>query len=277
MEEFLIPNGVDVNGYRVNTASIAEVAGKAEEIFTTRPSKTKLYTWFGKVISVAIGDIGGVPIASEFLKTVETSKTIPPLIRRLSFIDAGTLLLQVHRECWEDTLPEQEVTCEKCGGTFTADIDLKRLDIPKPLEEPVEKIVVKLSKNYPIAKGEAFSEFQDEQFNRVVLRVPLLEDAIRNEGLANDEVKFWRRMAFDTIQSLEYENEDGAITEIPRKYISGRGTLIFNRDLKAVDLKRIRREMQRSIPSALLFYSDTCKVCGEETRYFANVNSFFLA
>ena len=277
MEEFLIPNGVDVNGYRVTTASIADVAGRAEEIFTTRPSKTKLYTWFGRVLSVAIGDIGGVPIASEFLKTVESSKTIPALVKKISFIDAGTLLLQVHRECWEDILPEQEITCTKCGSTFIADVDLNRIEIPKPLEEPVEAITVKLSKDYSIVKSDAFSEFQDETFNRITFRVPLLEDAIRNEGLATDEVKFWRRMAFDLLLSIEHESEDGAITQIPKKYMAGRGMMLFNKDLRAVDLRKIRRAMQETIPSALLFYEDACKVCGEDTKYFANVNSFFLA
>lgn len=279
MEELLIPNGVVVDGQVYKKAPLAETTGEAEMIFTSRPSETKMYSWFGEVISAAIANIGGNPIASEFFKKKGKDRVIPKAIKDLDFTDAGSLVLQVHRECWEDIIEEQHISCRNCGHSFKTDVDLNKIKVPfDEKQEKLKEVKVVLKKDYTVPDIELFDEIKGTPYNTLTFRVIKLGDAIRNEGLGKKEVEFWRRLCFDTLDKISYtDRETEEEIELPSKFKTGRGMVLFNKDLNSKELKHIRKSVQTATPSAKLFYEDECPSCKKDTPFFANVNAFFLA
>lgn len=280
MKRFILPIGFTHNGKDILEMPIAETGGEAEKIFTKKPSASNIYTWFGQVLSVAIESVGGDEVSSEYIKS-EDKKKIPDVVKNIPFIDAGTLLIQVQRECWEDMISDQEVKCKNCGTKLKADIDLNRIEIPnEEVEErkPIEFFDVKLPMTYTIQKSvEQLDEFNGLKFNHIKFRVATLGDAIKHEMVSKDEVLFWRNIAFDTMVGLFYKNEKtGDVEEVPSRYITLRGKQFFTKDFNSKTLREIRKGLQVSLPSAKFFYEEECPECGENTPFFASVGNFFM-
>lgn len=275
-DKFYLPIGFKHNGKDITELPIANTGGDAEKIFTKKPSASKLHTWFAQVIAVAVSEINGVTIASEFIKQEDKNK-IPAEILLIPFIDAGTLMMQIQRECWEDMMKNQRLTCVNCGEKLDAEIDLKKIAIPiNETGKAILDYTVKLTKTYTINTGiDIMAQYEGFKFNRVKFRVATLGDGINHQEVLKDEVTFWRELAFDTIIGLSYIDEAGEETVVPDGYIEKRGKVFFTRDMDSKSLKEIRKGMQETMPSAKYFYEEDCPICSKTTPFFASVSNFF--
>lgn len=276
-----LPVGLQVGDELVKEVPVAETSGMAEEVYTSRPSETKLYTWFGEIIAVSLSAIGKDPVASEFAKTFNSTRTIPKAVRRLPLNDVGSLIIQIQRECWEDTIEKVQVPCRMCSKIIETDVDLNRIPIPETENEVYEHVLIKLSSVYKIdtssTGAKQLEQYDGLQFNALKLRVPTLEDAIKREKLNGDEVAFWKNIIFDCLISLQHLDEDGAVLDEIDDYHTKRGLVLLKKDLKSKDLKKVRSQITGSLPSMKFFYEDTC-ACGKyEVPIFAPQANFFSA
>ena len=273
---FNLPIGLTIGGKDILELGIADTGSEAEKIYTKRPKQGKLHTWMGQVISVSVSEIGGVSIASEFIKQVDKN-IISEEVKKIPFLDAGSLLVQIQRECWEDTIPEQKIKCTNCGANLTAEIELKKIISPVNVDKKaLTEYTIKLKKPHIIKTGiEVLDDYEGYKFNRMVFRTVTLGDAINHEGIAKDEVQFWRNLAFDTLLDLYYEDEKGEILQVPKGFIAKRGKALFQNDLDSKKLKEIRTGMQTTQPSTKTYYEENCPECSEPTPFFASVSHFF--
>jgi len=279
-DKFQLPIGFKYNGQDIVELPIAETGGEAEKIFTKKPSSSKLHTWFGQVISSAVESIGDEKISSKFLKADHDKTDIPEAVKMIPFVDVGTLLVQIQRECWENTIKDQKLKCVSCGSSLDADIDLSKIDVPaNDGGKATEEFSVKLSKTYEIKNSiEQLKEYDGYKFNHIKFRVATLGDAIKHQEIARDELLFWRKIAFDTMIGLYYqESADSEIIEVHEGYITKRGLQLFNKDFNTSTLKEIRSGLQKTLPSAKFYYEEDCPVCSSPTPFFASVTNFFSA
>lgn len=275
---FELPVGLIWEGQAVTKLPIAETGGEAEKIFTKKPASSKLHTWFGQVISCAVTHIGNTPISSEFLKPDYDANIVPDAVKALSFIDVGTLMLQIQRTCWEKTIKDQKLQCVNCGEKLNADIELDKIPVPVNAEDkPITEFSIKLSKTYTInGMVEQMKEYEGQKFNHIKFRVATLGDAIKHQEIARDEILFWRRIAFDTIVGFYYqENDNSPIEEVSEGYLNKRGLKLFNSDFTTSTLKEIRAGLQKTLPSAKFYYEEECPMCNKQTPFFASVTNFF--
>lgn len=284
--KFILPIGLNLDGKIIRELPMAATGGDAEKVFTGAPSSENLYTWFGEIISVAVSDIGGEPIASDFIKNLKDNKRIiSKTVRQLPMHDVGSLLLQIQRECWDDKIEKQKLGCQSCGKEFEDDIDLMRIPVPETDASTayLSEYTVRLPRTYKVTVaefGEGFKDFDGLEYNQLRFRVPILEDAIRHQKVSEDEVLFWKNIAFDTLVGFELVDESRAKGKVKvvatQEFATRRGKLLFDRDFNSKTLKTIRKEMQTSLPSAKFYYEDTCPCPRRKTiPYFVNVANFF--
>jgi len=275
-KKFYLPIGFKHEGKDIVELPIANTGGEAEKIYTKKPNQSKIHTWFGQVLSASIDNIDGVPIAKEFLAQ-EDKEDIPALVRQIPFIDCGGLLMQVQRECWEDEIKEQRITCTNCGAKLTADIDLKKINIPKNKGGVQETFLVKLDEPFTIETNgiEQLAPYEGITFNAIRFRVVTLGDAIKREQVAKDQILFWRNIAFDTMEDLVSIDENGKEKNVAEGYISKLGMKLFTGGFNSKTLKKIRAGVQETLPSVKFYYEDDCPQCSEATPFFASVSNFF--
>ena len=258
---------------------VADTGSEAEKIYTKKPKQGQVNTWMGQVIAVSVSEIAGQPIASEFLKQTD-KKIIPELVKKIPFLDVGSMLIQIQRECWEDVIPDQRIKCTNCGTNLKVDVELDKIITPKnPEGKPITEYVVKLKKPHIIQTGiDILSDWEGLRFNRLKFRTLTLGDAINHEGVAKDDVQFWRNMAFDTLLDVYYEDEEsGEIITLPPGFLVRRAKALWLKDFDTKKLKEIRTGMQTTLPSTKAYYEETCPECDEQTPFFANVSYFFQA
>ena len=266
--------------------------GVAEKIFTDKfPEKP--YSWIGTVISTAAKKIGteavGVSARQEYLDTGHI--TIPQIVQKLPLAEANTLLVEIHRRVWKNELPEQETVCKYCGTKSIMQIDLNKIEYSEQdikdflrLEEKEEKlIVVSLPEGFEFSSPKkygtdelSYPEYDGKTYNRFKFRVPVLEDAIRNEKIHKESVDFWRRIAFDCFHSAEEVDKNGeVISELPKSVIIPFGLTLYNELLYSKDLAAIREGLRESIPTLPFYYEDTCTGCKRETPVTMEPSNFF--
>ena len=266
--------GFTHNGHLLKELPLAETGAEAEKIYSEKPKQTALYDWFARIVAVSIESIGGEAIAAEFIKT----KEVPEVVYKIPFLDLGGLIIQIQRECWEETITKQRFKCTNCGTTLETDVELKKIGIPEKDGE-IDEFRVRLPQTITIdtegTKSESLLEFNGKQFNQLVFRVATLKDAVKHQGVIKDEVMFWQNVAFDTLKNLELVEDDKVTDEVGSKYVTLRAKALFSRDLSAKSLRAVRKGLQTELPTAKYYYEDTCYNCGELTPFFASVNSFF--
>lgn len=273
---FKLPIGLVVDGLSIKELPIALTGGESEKIYTAKPSQAKIHTWFGQVLATSIASINGVSIAKEYNKQ-DDKEDIPDLVRRIPFIDCGGLLMQVQRECWEDMIKDQKITCATCRTKLDADIDLNKIEIPMDDSDVVESFLVKLDEPFTIETNgvEQLAIYEGVTFNAIRFRVATLGDAIKREGVVKDQLIFWRQIAFDTMQDLVLISESGKEENVAEGYIARLGMKLFTSGFNSKTLKKIRTGMQETLPSVKFFYEEDCPKCGEPTPFFASVSNFF--
>lgn len=273
---FKLPIGFEHEGQEIKEAVVADTGSEAEMIYTKKPSSSKVQTWFGKVIAISVESIGDTKVAGPYSKQ-EDKEDIPKVVLSIPFIDAGSLLVQIQRECWENDLGLQKLQCVNCGAILEGTMDLDKIEIPEGPKSPMLDFVVSLGKEYTIKDmPEPMKHFEGMKFNQIKFRTATLGDSIRHQEISEDQVLFWKKLAFDTIEELQYLAEDGMVTSVPSDYTGKRGMKFFNSDLHSKTLRKIRAGVQTIPPSATYFYEDKCTKCDKMTPFYASVAKFFL-
>lgn len=268
---FELPVGLKINGEVHKNVELLKTNGVAEKVFVKRLSD-KPFTWQGNVVSIAVKTIGSIEIGSEVRKKYiqDGSVTIPMPVLKLPLAEINTLLVEIHRRVWVSFIPKQEVICKYCGRKLLVDIDLDKIDYLPETKEKMEQItdydniIVDLKDGFvppnipKITDKPEYLGLTEIEFNRFVFRVPLLEDAIRQERHFADSIGFWRRIAMDCLVSVEHV-ENGEVTDVlPREFHTWYGLKIFNEYLSGRDLKGIRTELTEYLPTLPFAYYEVC-------------------
>jgi hypothetical protein len=271
MTKFLLSIGLEHDGEIIRELEPAVVTGETEGVFLKKPSGTNLYKWFARIISVSVESIGETKIEYKAKDDI-----IPSIIKKLPFTDAGGLLIQIHREHWQDIIENQEIRCTECGAHLRADIDLNKIEVPQ-LDGDVPKfIVVDLDREYVIqTEGQkALEEFDGMQYNQAVFRIPTLGDAMKYDRIHSNIAQFWRNIMFDCLVKLQYSFGD-EIVEVPVDYKNRLAKRLFQKIWTTKTLKACRQELMTRYPQTSFYYEDECSQCGAMTKFFARVESFF--
>lgn len=289
-----MPIGVNHNGDTLREVTFLETNGVAEKIFTTR-SPEKPYTWMAQVLTIAIGSIGSHDIASKAREEYRRTRgfTIPEVIKNIPFSEVNTLLVEVHRKCWEDIIPNQESICKYCNSKMhNLTIDLNRIEFDEADLLKLDEITdrdnwYEFSLDLPVGykfealgkgKDKMYEEFAGKTFNRMKFRTPTLGDAIKNEKYANDNIGFWRRLAADSLlEIIEVDPEGSELSELPPQAKAQLGIKLFNDILSGRDLKAIRNALQEYYPTLPFYYEEECPSCQRQTPVTIEAGSFFSA
>ena len=274
---FELPVGLRINGEVHKDVELLKTNGVAEKVFVKKLAE-KPFTWQGNVVSVAVKRIGTVEVGSEVRKKYleDGAVTIPTAVKKLPLADINTLLVEIHRRVWVSFIPKQEIICKYCGRKLVADIDLDKIDYLPEAKERMEQItdydhiVVELKDGFTppaipkITDKPEYMGLTDTEFNRMVFRVPLLEDAIRHERYFSDSIGFWRRIAMDCLVSVDHVDESGNVTDtLPTEFHTWYGLKIFNEYLSGKDLRSVRNGLIDYLPTLPFAYYEPCG-CDEQ-------------
>lgn len=274
---FELPVGLRINGEVHKDVELLKTNGVAEKVFVKKLAE-KPFTWQGNVVSVAVKRIGTVEVGSEVRKKYleDGSVTIPTAVKKLPLAEINTLLVEIHRRVWVSFIPKQEIICKYCGRKLVADIDLDKIDYLPEAKERMEQItdydhiVVELKDGFTppaipkITDKPEYIGLTDTEFNRMVFRVPLLEDAIRHERYFSDSIGFWRRIAMDCLMSVDRVDESGNVTDtLPTEFHTWYGLKIFNEYLSGKDLRSVRNGLIDYLPTLPFAYYEPCG-CDEQ-------------
>lgn len=290
--------GLMVNETYTRDITLLKSNAISEEVYT-RKFPEKPYTWIGNVIAISTAHIGSVSIGStvrdEYLKT--KSINIPKVVMDLPIADANSLLLEIHRRCWENLLPQQEILCKYCAKKVFGDIDLDKIELSEKSKEllgtgieyvalectlkggiVLDEFINKLnSSSQAGAKREDMEQFLGVTFNRVIFRIPTLRDAIKNETYVTKEIDFWRRVALDCIISIDRVEEGNVVSSFPMDKLIWLGLNLFNY-MEGTDLKKIRHTMREELPTMPFAYTEECPCdMKREIPYVMEASSFFSA
>lgn len=274
---FELPIGLRINGEVHKEVELLKTNGVAEKIFVKKLSE-KPFTWQGNIVSAAVKRIGNIEIGADVRKKYleDGAVTIPTAVLKLPLAEINTLIVEIHRRVWVSFIPKQEVICKYCGRKLIADINLDKIDYLPEVKERMneitdyEHIFIDLKDGFvppaipKITDKEQYAGVTDTEFNRFVMRVPLLEDAIRHERYFSDSIGFWRRIAMDCLLSIERVDKDGNVTDtLPREFHTWYGLKIFNEYLSGKDLRSIRNGLIEYLPTLPFAYYEPCG-CDEQ-------------
>lgn len=273
---FELPTGLRLNGEVHKNVELLKTTGVAEKIFTKKLPE-KPFTWQGNVVAVAVKSIGNIEIGADVRQKYLSngSVSIPMAVLKLPLAEINTLLVEIHRRVWVSFIPKQEIICKYCGKKLIADIDLDKIDFLPETKEMMdtitdyEHIVVDLKDGFippvlpKITDKEEYLGITETEYNRLVFRVPLLEDAIRQEKYFSDSIGFWRRVGMDCLLSVE-RVEDGEVKDVlPKEFHTYYGMKLFNEYLSGRDLREIRAKLIGYLPTLPYAYYEVCG-CDEQ-------------
>jgi hypothetical protein len=259
--------------------------GASEKLFIEKLPE-KPYTWIAYAIAASIKELGGISIASpsrlEYLK--DGVITLPPQIANIPLAVANTLLIEIHKRIWKQVVKDQECLCKYCSSKAIVDIDLNRITYSNENLEILSegrdfnKLSVSLpcgwdfyAPDLPNGTKNPLAEYNGLIFNQFTFKAPTLGMAIANEKYAQDNVVFWRRMAFDALLTVE----DSMGIDLPKQAYQVLGLKLYNEILYSEDLLAIRTLLRDSIPTLPFFYLETCPTCRRETPVTLEGNGFF--
>lgn len=287
------------NNELIDRAELLKTNGIAEEVYLKKfPEKP--YTWIANVISIGIGSLNNIPVGTIARTQYEKSGQvfIPDIVKHLPLAEANSMLPEIHRRVWKNTLPHQEILCKYCGQKAVVEIELDELkfdaeDLQK-LEEnsgAYEYLYVDLTESLSLTdwvrsmkREKEMSELIDVGFNRLVFRIPTLADAIKHERFATtDSIKFWRKIAFEcltNIQAVSIDPENPTAParidmEVPTDSFVWLGEALMNKYLDSEDLAQIRYALREEIPTLPFAYEDLCPHCNRNTPYIMEASAFF--
>jgi hypothetical protein len=273
---FELLTGLRINGEVHKEVELLKTNGVAEKIFVKKIAE-KPFTWQGNVVAAAVKRIGNIEIGAEVRKKYleDGSVTIPMAVLKLPLAEINTLLVEIHRRVWLSFIPKQEVLCKYCGRRLLVDIDLDKIDYLPETKETMdsitdyEHIAIELRDGFTppvipkLTDKPEYAGLTETEFNRFVFRVPLLEDAIRNERYYNDSIVFWRRVCMDCLLSVERVENGEVVDTLPKEFHTYYGLKIFNEYLTGKDLKTIRDGVLEYLPTLPFAYYGPCG-CDEQ-------------
>ena len=268
---FELPVGLRLNGEVHKEVELLKTNGVAEKIFTKKLAE-KPFTWQGNIVSAAVKSIGNIEVGAEVRKKYlqDGSVTIPMPILKLPLAEINTLLVEIHRRVWVSFIPKQEVICKYCGKRLLVDIDLDKIDYLPEVKESMETLTdyehctIELKDGFTppeipkITSKEEYAGITDTEYNRMVFRVPLLEDAIRHERHFSDSIGFWRRVAMDCLVAVEKVVDGEVVDTLPKEFHTYYGLKIFNEYLSGRDLRNIRNSLLEYLPTLPFAYYEPC-------------------
>lgn len=293
---FDLPAGINIGGKIQKEVELLRTNGVAEKVFTKRIPEQP-YTWQARILSVAIKRVGDIFIGQgcreEYLKNGDFE--IPAVILDMTLADLNTCIVEIHRKVWKHLLKKQDFICKFCTKQLKGEVDLNNIDYSKEdkeflkTEPDLSKILVYLKYGFDVAETrelgsrDDYQVFRGQLVNKLTYRPPTVRDAIRNEPYAEDEIMFWRRLAFDCLQKMEIvENgdtpEEKVVDELPSSANTFLGLNLYENYLDAADLLNVREEMQEFIPTLPFYYEETCP-CDKRLKvpYVMEASGFFSA
>lgn len=272
---FELPVGLNYNGAVHKSVELLVSNGIAEKVFTKKLAD-RPFTWQAQVISVAVRSIGdiniGVAVREEFLSS--GTITIPAAVLALSLADMNTLLVEIHRKCWQDLIPKQDMMCKMCMKQLTTDIDLNKIVLDEKdtaflaSGPDLNRIVCYLKTGFKTTDtkeltGSDWEQYVGLTFNKLIYKVPTIKEAISNEKFFDNSIVFWRRIAFDCLRTIAaVENPDKkdekTLDELPESAINFLGIRFYDLVLSGMDLKIIRGELMEYLPTLPFMYEEEC-------------------
>lgn len=285
---FELPVGVRFQNEYHRKVELLKTNGVAEKVFAQKLSD-RPWTWLGYVISIGVKSIGSIMVGGACREEYVTTRgiTIPPIVLATPIADINTMTVEIHRKVWDNLLKQQENQCNACGKGFKMDIDLSRIKLDAESEaltgKEYDTLIVNLNEGYlfksPGVEKKMFAELDGLTFNRFTFRVPTLADAIRHEGIADDSIMFWRKVAYDCLNKMEAVDESGQILgemDVAQKAIVG--PKLFDEVLDRKDLADIREALRESLPTLPFFYEEECPCPSKKIVPVAmSANNFFSA
>lgn len=273
---FELPIGLRINGEVHKNVELLKTNGVAEKVFVKKIAE-KPFTWQGNVVSVAVKSIGNIEIGSEVRRKYleDGSVTIPTPILKLPLAEINTLLVEIHRRVWLSFIPKQEVICKYCGKKLIADIDLDKIDYLPETKEIMDTVtnydtlVVDMKDGFippvlpKITDKPEYLGITDTEYNRITMRIPLLEDAIRHEKYFTDSIGFWRRIALDCLISIQRVVDGQVVDTLPTEFHTYYGMRMFNEYFTGRDLRSIRSMLTEYLPTLPFAYYEPCG-CDEQ-------------
>lgn len=273
---FELPIGLRINGEVHKNVELLKTNGVAEKVFVKKIAE-KPFTWQGNVVSVAVKSIGNIEVGSEVRRKYleDGSVTIPTPILKLPLAEINTLLVEIHRRVWLSFIPKQEVICKYCGKKLIADIDLDKIDYLPETKEMMdtvtnyETLVVDMKDGFvppvlpKITDKPEYLGITDTEYNRITMRIPLLEDAIRHEKYFTDSIGFWRRIALDCLISIQRVVDGQVVDTLPTEFHTYYGMRMFNEYFTGRDLRSIRSMLTEYLPTLPFAYYEPCG-CDEQ-------------
>ena len=201
--------------------------------------------------------------------------------------------MDIHRTVWKNLLKKQEIICKHCGSLITIDIDLDRIVMTEEDQKLLDSrtdwstVEVNLPAGYdfvsPSVAGDAtkrpYADLEGHTFNHMIFRTPTLRDAIKNEKYYADTITFWRRIAYDCLQTFDEIDENGRPTgfEMPTALLSQLGMKLFDSILFSEDLDAIRKGIRDEVPTLPFWYDEECPTCRQSTPVAMETTDFFSA
>lgn len=291
--DFQLNLGVKRGKTRDRDVSLLSGNAVTEEVFT-RKNADKPYTYYGNIFSVGIGSIGkelvGSEVREKYLKNNQVE--IPPIVRQIPFAECNTVLVEIHRRIWKNSLPKQNIMCIACGKDITCDINLSEIEMRKDdmqafenaddldflqvdLEDGIDltELIEKFDK-----EGDKYPSLRNRKYNRLIFRIPLLDDAINNEKYSMDTVKFYRYMAADCLVAIQEVVDNKIVEEIPNTLFTWIGMKLFDQYMTSTDLGLVRKSFMDDIPQMPFDYKRVCPCpMQKEIPYSMEATSFFSA
>jgi hypothetical protein len=270
---FELPIGVKYQGVHHKQIELLKTNGVSEKVCTAKYPE-KPYTWMGQVISVATKRIGDIEIGQKARREYldDETVTIPPIVKAIPLAEVNTLLVEIHRRVWQSKMKDQEVSCRYCMREVVMDIDLDRLEFDEESQAEIlaekdwDQIICNLpdgfefvSPTYYNSSKKGYEEYNGLVFNRFIFRTPTLQEGLNNEKYVDDQIVFWRRIAFDCLVAVQKISEEGHLeVEMPVEVARLYGMKLYNEILSSADLKKIRHDLRESIPTLPFTYKEEC-------------------
>ncbi len=181
----MLPIGFTWNNKAVRTFAVNLIDGFMERMIHNDNMRIdRPQTWMASVLSALLHDLDGFTVSSDFIDS--DGKKIPDIVKALSLQDAGLVLMRGHIATFGPIMKRQQAKCPHCRQqNRNLEIDLSKLKVPSPSESPIATVEAVLPRGWKrvLDGGRNQKElgWENETFDRFVIGVPTVGDALRNE------------------------------------------------------------------------------------------------
>jgi hypothetical protein len=283
-----LPLGVRLDGgTRLREFSVIKSSWVTQKlILDDQLRSTAQHEWLARLVSSVVESIAGQPVYKPFSRS--DFETIPPVVLKLPLSDIRYVLALAHMHTYGSMVDLGKQKCPACGRRDLLKLDLRAMRVDPSKHEDNELIVAKLPTGFyeegpseeQQKKGAVVLPFHSKKWNRLILRPPTLEDAIKHRDFLTPRhmITFELRLHTDCIVGMEsWEVKEGEQTvkldEMERKALNMKGHNLLPA-LDSADHRAIRLALN-GLPQANLMLEHRCSNCGDEVETLVEVTSFF--